>query len=127
MGGKTTEQKARVREWMFWEFDRLAPNIYRPRAIKRGFMKVNDGVYEMYVNLAKDALNVLDSELGAGPFLTGSDATIADVAVYGDVAYAGEAEIDLSPYPNVKAWMGRVEKLPGFKKYADLLPQQDAA
>ena len=127
MGGKTAEDKARVREWLFWEFDQLAGNIYRPRAIKRGFMKVNDGVYEMYVNLAKDALNVLDSELGAGPFLTGSDATIADVAVYGDVAYAGEAEIDLSPYPNVKAWMGRVEKLPGFKKYEDVLPKQDAA
>src|SRR3982750_424560 len=30
MGGKTPEEKARVREWLFWEFDRLAPHIYRP-------------------------------------------------------------------------------------------------
>ena len=44
MGGKTAEEKARVREWLFWEFDRLAPNIYRPRAIKRGFMKADDNV-----------------------------------------------------------------------------------
>ena len=36
MGGKTPEEKARVREWLFWEFDRLAPNVYRPRAVKRG-------------------------------------------------------------------------------------------
>ena len=43
------------------------------------------------------------------------------------MAYAEEGAIDLAPYPNVKAWMARVEKLPGFKKYADLLPQQDAA
>lgn len=127
MGGKTPEQKARVREWIFWEFDRLAPNVYRPRAIKRGFLKADDSVYTMYVNLAKDALKVLDTELGAGPFLTGSEATVADVAVYGDVAYAGEAEIDLSPYPNVKAWMARVEALPGFKKYEDVLPKADAA
>ena len=61
------------------------------------------------------------------PSRLSSEATIADVAVYGDVAYAEEGAIDLSPYANVKAWMGRVEKLPGFKKYADLLPQQDAA
>jgi glutathione S-transferase len=27
----------------------------------------------------------------------------------------------------VKAWMERVEKLPGFKKYEDVLPKQDAA
>ena len=30
----------------------------------------------------------------AVPFLVGAEPTIADIAVYGDVAYAGEAEID---------------------------------
>jgi glutathione S-transferase len=127
MGGKTAEEKARVREWLFWEYDRLASNVYRPRAIKRGFMKAEDSVYTMYANMAGDALKVLDAELAKGGFLVGSDATIADVAVYGDVAYAGEAAIDLSPYPNVMAWMAKMEKLPGFKKYEDVLPKQDAA
>ena len=128
MGGTSAEQKARVREWIFWEADRLAANIYRPRAIKRGFLKADDSVYAMYVNMAKDALKVLDTELGAGgPFLVGAEPTVADVAVYGDVAYAREADIDLSPYANVKTWMGRLEKLPGFKKYEDVLPKADAA
>ena len=127
MGGKTAEEKARVREWLFWEFDRLASNIYRPRAIKRGFMKADDNVHQMYLNQANDALKVLDAALAKSDFLVGSEATIADVAVYGDVAYAEEAAIDLAPYANVKAWMARVEKLPGFKKYEDVLPKQDAA
>jgi glutathione S-transferase len=128
MGGKTAEEKARVREWLFWEYDRLASNVYRPRAIKRGFMKAEDSVYTMYANMAGDALKALDAELArGGGFLVGSDATIADIAVYGDVAYAGEAAIDLAPYPNVTAWMARIEKLPGFKKYEDVLPKQDAA
>ena len=127
MGGRTAEEKARVREWLFWEFDRLASNIYRPRAIKRGFMKADDNVHQMYLNQAGDALKVLDGALAKSDFLVGNEATIADVAVYGDVAYAEEGAIDLSPYANVKAWMGRVEKLPGFKKYEDVLPKQDAA
>jgi glutathione S-transferase len=127
MGGKTAEEKAQVREWIFWEYDRLASNIYRPRAIKRGFMQADDSIYGMYAKMAGDALKVLDAELAKGPFLVGKEATIADVAVYGDVAYAGEAQIDLAPYPNVQAWMARVEKLPGFKKYEDVLPKQDAA
>lgn len=127
MGGRTAEEKARVREWLFWEYDRLAPNVYRPRAIKRGFMKAEDSVYTMYTTMAGDALKVLDAELAKGSFLVGGEATIADVAVYGDVAYAEEAAIDLSPYASIKAWMGRVEKLPGFKKYEDVLPKQDAA
>jgi glutathione S-transferase len=127
MGGKTAEEKARVREWLFWEFDRLAPNVYRPRAIKRGFMKADDNVYNLYTGLANDALKVLDAALAKSPFLVGDEATIADVAVYGDVAYAEEGAIDLGPYANVKAWMGRIEQLPGFKKYEDVLPKQDAA
>jgi len=127
MGGKTAEEKARVREWLFWEFDRLAANVYRPRAIKRGFMKADDSVYQLYTGMANDALKVLDEALSKSSFLVGNEVTMADVAVYGDVAYTEEAAIDLAPYPNVKAWMGRIEKLPGFKKYADVLPQQDAA
>ena len=53
--------------------------------------------------------------------------SLNDYGVYGDVAYAEEGAIDLGPYANVKAWMGRIEKLPGFKKYEDVLPKQDAA
>jgi glutathione S-transferase len=127
MGGKTAEDKARVREWIFWEASSLGTNIYRPRAIKRGFMQADDSVYTMYAKMAGDALKALDTELAKGSFLVGNEPTVADVAVYGDVAYASEAAIDLAPYPNVQAWMARVEKLPGFKKYEDVLPKQDAA
>jgi glutathione S-transferase len=75
----------------------------------------------------KDALSVLDGALANSHFLVGKEPTVADVAVYGDVAYAEEGAIDLGPYANVKAWMGRIEQLPGFKKYEDVLPKQDAA
>ena len=127
MGGRTAEEKARVREWLFWEFDRLAPNIYRPRAIKRGFLKADDNVYQLYTGLATDALKVLDGALAKSDFLVGAEPTIADVAVYGDVAYAEEAGIDLASYANVRAWMDRIQQLPGFKAYEDVLPKQDAA
>ena len=71
-----------------------------------------------------------DPDTGMPPEKKGGklpDSTIADIAVYGDVAYAEEGAIDLAPYANVKAWMARIEKLPGFKKYEDVLPKQDAA
>ena len=70
---------------------------------------------------------VLDTELASASFLVGGAATVADVAVYGDVAYAEEGAIDLAPFANIKAWMKRIEALPGFKKYEDVLPKQDAA
>jgi glutathione S-transferase len=50
--------------------------------------------------------------------------TIADLDIYGVVAFAGEAEIDLAPYAQVTDWMKRIEALPGFKPPKDLLPME---
>ena len=40
--------------------------------------------------------------------------TIADVACYPYVGLAPEGDIPLSPYPAIRAWCGRVERLPGY-------------
>jgi len=59
-------------------------------------------------------LKVMDSELAAAPFLAGNTATIADVANYTYIAHAPEGNVSLEAYPNVRAWLQRVEALPGF-------------
>jgi glutathione S-transferase len=40
--------------------------------------------------------------------------TIADIAVFPYVALAGDGGIDLAPYPNVRAWIRRIQALPGY-------------
>jgi glutathione S-transferase len=40
--------------------------------------------------------------------------TIADVAVYPYIALAPDGKIDLSPYPQVLAWLGRLKELSGY-------------
>jgi glutathione S-transferase len=122
--GRSGEERARIREWLFWDFDRLAPGVYRARAIKRGFQQTAPEVLAMHETAAKAGLSVLDAALAAPRFLAGARPTIADIDCYGVVHYAPEAGIDLSAYPNVGAWMRRVEKLKGFGAPADVLPQE---
>lgn len=59
-------------------------------------------------------LKVMDSELSTAAFLAGNTATIADVANYTYIAHAPEGNVSLQAYPNVRAWLERVEALPGF-------------
>ncbi|WP_459744284.1 glutathione S-transferase family protein [Pseudomonas sp. 3A(2025)] len=59
-------------------------------------------------------LKVLDSELAASPFLAGDTVSIADVANYTYIAHAPEGNVSLQDYPNVRAWLQRIEALPGF-------------
>ncbi|RYY96388.1 MAG: glutathione S-transferase, partial [Comamonadaceae bacterium] len=40
--------------------------------------------------------------------------TLADVANYTYVARAPEGDVSLDPYPQVRAWLARIEALPGF-------------
>ena len=57
---------------------------------------------------------VMDAELARGPFLVDHHPTIADVALYTYTAHAPEGGIALEPYPAIRAWIGRIEGLPGF-------------
>jgi len=66
------------------------------------------------IGRAHTLLKVIDAELAQRPFLVGEHATIADVANYSYIAHAPEGNVSLQPYTNVRAWLARIEALPGF-------------
>ncbi len=59
-------------------------------------------------------LATLDAHLNGRDWLVGTRPTIADLANYAYIAHAPEGGVDLSAYANVRAWLRRVEGLPGF-------------
>lgn len=69
---------------------------------------------EEVIGRAHNLLAVIDQELATQPFLTGTSPTIADVANYSYIAHAPEGNVSLQPYGNVRAWLARIEALPGF-------------
>ena len=64
--------------------------------------------------LAGQALAFMESTLGSQDFLAGATPTLADLACYAYIAHAPEGGIALDPYPQVRAWIARVQALPGF-------------
>ncbi|MCG7394501.1 glutathione S-transferase family protein [Microvirga sp. ACRRW] len=126
-GGATLEERLQIREWLYWDFDRLAPSVYRTRSAKRGFRQFAPEVLEMYAAEAAAALKVLDDHLAGRSWIVGEGVTIADIDVFGVLALAGEAEIDLSPYAHVGAWLKRMEALPGAKLPQNFLPMESKA
>jgi len=59
-------------------------------------------------------LKVVEQELSHSSYLVGNTPTIADVAGYSYIAHAPEGNVSLADYPNVRAWLARIEALPGF-------------
>lgn len=63
---------------------------------------------------AHDLFAVLEAELSTHDFLVDSTPTIADISLYSYVAHAPEGNVSLQPYPAIRAWLDRIEALPGF-------------
>lgn len=63
---------------------------------------------------AKRLFALLDAHLGGREYLAAAHPTIADIALYTYTSHAPEGGIALDPYPNVQAWLARLEALPGF-------------
>ena len=102
---------ARVQRWLSVAAGQLAFGPAAARLITVFGAKFNA---EEVINRAHALLTLMEGELDAAPFLTGSTPTIADVANYSYIAHAPEGNVSLEAYPNVRAWLQRIEALPGF-------------
>lgn len=63
---------------------------------------------------ATELLVQMEAHLAGRAWLAADTATIADVAMYTYTAHVPEGGIPLEPYPALRAWLARVEALPGF-------------
>jgi glutathione S-transferase len=63
---------------------------------------------------AQQLFAVMEQELAARRFLVGETPTLADLANYSYVARAPEGNVSLQPYAAIRAWLERIEALPGF-------------
>lgn len=102
---------ARVQHWLSAAAGPLASG---PAAARLVTVFGADLDHERSKAVAHQFFRVLDQHLGASVFLVGPDPTIADVAIYSYTAHAPEGGVPLEGYPNIRAWLTRIETLPGF-------------
>lgn len=102
---------ARVQRWLSVAAGQLNYGPARARALAL-FGRPGDLAWAR--RIGGDLLQVMERELDASAFLAGEAPTVADVALYSYTAHAPEGGISLEPFPRVRAWLARIEALPGF-------------
>jgi glutathione S-transferase len=131
-GARDAVTRQRIREWLYWNADRLAPPIYGCYGAALGRrnllpIKMDEAVAQEHRRRAEAAFDVMDTQLAAQTFLAGGEPTIADICCYGEAAFWLLCDYELERWPNVAAWAARLGKLPGFAAPLALLPMADAA
>jgi glutathione S-transferase len=109
-------ERAEVFQWLFWEQYNHEPNI----ATSRFLLQHRDPSDERAAELARrkapgeTALALMEAHLARRDFLVGGRFSVADIALYAYTHVAGEGGFPLDPYPAIRAWLARVEAVPGF-------------
>lgn len=105
------EGAARVQRWLSVAAGQIA---FGPAAAR--LVTVFGAAFrpEEVIPRAHAILALVEGELAARDWLAAAHPTIADVALYSYVVAAPEGNVDLAPYPAIRAWLARIEALPGF-------------
>ena len=112
---QTPALEAAVQRWLSVAAGEIAFGPAAARLITVFGAKYNA---EELIARAHRILKLIDEELAGRDYIAQAHPTIADVALYSYIARAPEGNVDLSFYPNVNAWLRRIEALPGFVEFA---------
>ncbi|CAB3964790.1 MULTISPECIES: glutathione S-transferase family protein [Burkholderia] len=105
------ERAAIVQRWLSYAAGPIASGPAAARLVTVFGAKLDQEAAKL---TAEKVLDVIDRELAGKPFAAGAQPTIADIAAYSYIAHAPEGGVSLEPYPHVRAWLARIEALPGF-------------
>ncbi len=120
-----------VREWLYWNTDRLAWPVNANWGLYLGRKKylpisVAPEIADYLRERTERMLTQFEAKAPKSGFLVGAAPTIADICCYGDLPYARLCDFDLARWPHTQAWADRVEALPRFKGPFDLMETADA-
>ena len=105
-------QAARVQRWLSVASGELAVGPCAARLITVFGAKLDPATA---ISRSHSILTLIEDNLSSnGAWMVGTQPTLADVALYSYIVGAPEGNVDLTPYPLIGQWLGRVEALDGF-------------
>ena len=110
--------RADMLRWMFWEQYNHEPNVATLRfwlafVGADRLSEAQRGQIASRTEAGNAALALMDRELEKCRFLVGDRLSLADIALYAYTHVAEDGGFDLSLYPHVQGWLGRVAAAPG--------------
>jgi glutathione S-transferase len=103
--------RAAALQWMFFEQHAIVPNVgaaYFWLALIKGGRDLQQHAIDDWMEEGDRAFGVMEKHLARSRFFAGEDYSIADIALYAYTHVAHECDFDLTRFPAVRDWLGRV-------------------
>lgn len=106
-----------VDSWLFWQAANVGPVFGQVNHFRNYSQTKVPYAIERFVNEAHRLYGVMDRRLAEHDYLAGRY-SIADIATWPWARSFERRGIDIEEFPNVKAWLARVEERPGVQRGA---------
>lgn len=115
--------RAEVLRWLFFEQNGHEPFVASSRFLLHlsGQAEAHEARLAMLKARGAEALQVLEQRLASHDFLACERFTVADLALYPYTSVADEGGFSLAELPAVRAWLERVEAVPGLPPFSSFL------
>lgn len=119
--GRDALDHEQVREWLFWEANRIGISVPNLRYALRWLPDTKPEVLDWLRARALADLGRLNDEFGQRKFLLGDFPTVADIACCGYLYWLDQAGLDIVQWPAVARWLADISALPEWKHPYDLM------
>lgn len=129
-GGGSEDERREVLRWLFFDNHKFTSYFASYRFMKAfGPAAPDPAVMAWLKGRLDNAFGIVDQHLQSAPFLVGSAPTIADFSLSGYLFYpVDESGYDFPQrFPNVGAWVARLQALPGWGDPYAVLPGERIA
>ena len=109
-----SEEQLHVREWLFWETNRIGFSVPNLRYAIRWNKQPLDVLRYLRDRAVAD-LSTLNLNLIASEYLLPTGPTIADISCSAYLHWLDQAELSLAEYPHVERWLRSIRRLPGWQ------------
>jgi glutathione S-transferase len=101
--------RALMFQWLFWEQYSHEPAIAVLRFQKFYLKKKDSEIDPALPARCARVLALMNDHLAGRGWFVGTKLSLADIALAAYTRFAHQADLDLSGYPHIRAWIGRVE------------------
>jgi glutathione S-transferase len=121
--GESDDERREIWRWILFDNHKLTSYLGTLRFLLRFAKTGETPVTEFLRGRVQGALQIVEGHLAGRDFLVGGRATIADLSMCGYLYFGDELGVDLTVYPHLQSWLGRIAALPGWKHSYDLMPR----
>ncbi|MEO1398096.1 MAG: glutathione S-transferase family protein [Pseudomonadota bacterium] len=119
---RNAQEHREVLRWILFDNHKLTGNIATFRFLNKFMGKGETPEGEFTKARMIQAIKMLDRHLKDRDWTVGDRVTVADLSMVGYLMWPDHYGVTWDDYPNIKAWLERIQALPNFATPEEILP-----